>query len=180
MINNIHNDFFDSFFRYFTFLGDGLFALIIVIILLFIQVRKAIYVGLASLSASVITQLIKHILFEGSARPKTFFKDIQELYFVPGFDVHAYNTFPSGHSTTAFALFLTLAYFSKKNSEKFICFLLALGVAYSRVYLSQHFFADVYVGSIIGSCFAILIIHGMSITPSIDQKSWMEKSILKR
>jgi membrane-associated phospholipid phosphatase len=38
-----------------------------------------------------------------------------------------------------------------------VFFLLAVLAAYSRVHLSQHWLIDVYVGSIIGVCFSILV-----------------------
>ncbi|RYZ48512.1 MAG: phosphatase PAP2 family protein, partial [Sphingobacteriales bacterium] len=39
-----------------------------------------------------------------------------------------------------------------------VFFVLAMAVGYSRIYLAAHFFIDVYVGSIIGVVFTILVV----------------------
>ncbi len=38
-----------------------------------------------------------------------------EIYFISSVDVHSWYSFPSGHSTKAFALFFTLAILTKEN-----------------------------------------------------------------
>jgi membrane-associated phospholipid phosphatase len=65
------------------------------------------------------------------------------------------RSFPSGHATSAFALFLCLAFLSANRYIKLISFMSACFIAFSRVYLSQHFLIDIYFGSIIGSTGAI-------------------------
>ena len=72
------------------------------------------------------------------------------LHFVEGVRLHEYNTFPSGHTTLAFSFFFLLSVFFQKPWLSAVFFVLALLVAYSRMYLSMHFLADVWVGSILG------------------------------
>ena len=107
-------------------------------------------------------------------RPKKFFEGIHDLYFVPGVDNYLYNSFPSGHSTCAFALYFALSLILDNKIIKSICFTIALLVAYSRVYLSQHFFEDVYAGSLIGVVTTIIIFYLLG---KIN-KAWMEKSLV--
>ena len=57
---------------------------------------------------------------------------------------------------------------------KFVFFLIALLVGYSRVYLSQHFFEDVYVGSIIGVSVTLVVYYLLSKM----NKPWLEYSLL--
>jgi membrane-associated phospholipid phosphatase len=54
-------------------------------------------------------------------------------------------------------MFCLLAFYTKNNFLKVIYFLIAFLIAYSRMYLSEHFLKDVYTGSIIGVCSALLV-----------------------
>lgn len=57
-------------------------------------------------------------------------------------------SFPSGHAATAFAAAAVLSAFDKKR--KYFYYLVALLIAFSRIYLGCHYFFDVAVGAIIG------------------------------
>ena len=69
------------------------------------------------------------------------------------------NSFPSGHSEGAFSFFClaSLLLPEKYSRFGFLFFMLALGVGYSRIYLTAHFFEDVYAGSIIGGIVTTII-----------------------
>jgi membrane-associated phospholipid phosphatase len=71
------------------------------------------------------------------------------------------NSFPSGHTSTAFTLALLLAFLSKKNFWVYFFPLIAFFVGYSRVYLAQHFVTDVFAGMLIGivSSFLSLMVY---------------------
>jgi membrane-associated phospholipid phosphatase len=64
-----------------------------------------------------------------------------------------YHSFPSGHTIGAFGFFALVSFYLPKHLKPWssLFFTLGLGTAYSRLYLGQHFFIDVYVGSIIGT-----------------------------
>jgi membrane-associated phospholipid phosphatase len=160
-INSFHTDFLDFLFYYATYLGDGLVAILAVIILLLIKYRYAVFVGFSYSLSSLFTQLLKHTLFDDAVRPKKFFEGIHDVYFVPGVDNYMYNSFPSGHATTAFSLYFALALIIKNSKIKFLLFIMALLVSYSRIYLSQHFFGDVYAGSVIGVSFTFIVYAGL-------------------
>lgn len=172
--NTFHNPFFDSIFYYLTFLGDGITALLVFIMLLAVKFRYAIIIGISNIIASSITQILKHTLFSEMLRPKKFFEGIHDLYLVPGVDNYLYNSFPSGHSTCAFSLYFALALIVQKKTLKFFFFLIALMISLSRVYLSQHFFEDIYVGSLIGVSATVAVFY-------LIQKynnNWLEKSMI--
>lgn len=173
--NNFHTPFFDSLFYYITYLGDGFMVLLTVIILLTIKYKYALITAIASLISAGITQTLKHTIYDDVVRPKKFFEGVQELYLVPGVDNHLYNSFPSGHSTSAFALFFSLALITKSHSLKTLLFIVAILTAYSRIYLSQHFFEDVYAGSLIGLITTIIVFYFIQ----KNHKPWMEKAITK-
>jgi membrane-associated phospholipid phosphatase len=148
--NSLHAGFFDTFFMYITYLGDGVTAVLVTIILLTVKFRYALFVGLSNIISTLITQLLKHTLFSDVVRPKKFFEGAHDLYLVSGVNNHLYYSFPSGHSTCAFSLYFALALLVKNKSLKFALFLMALLIGYSRIYLSQHFLEDVVAGSLIG------------------------------
>ena len=173
--NSFHNSFFDTFFYYFTFLGDGITALIVVILFLTVNFRSALFVGLSNIISALITQLLKHTLFADIVRPKKFFEGMHDLYLVPGVDNYLYNSFPSGHSTCAFSLYFALALITKNKALKFLLFLIAFLVGYSRIYLSQHFFEDVYAGSIIGVTTTWIVYYFIKKANA----DWLDKSITK-
>jgi membrane-associated phospholipid phosphatase len=172
-INYFHSRVADVFFMVFTQVGNGLTPVFISILLLFFSYRKALILGISTSLAGIVSQVFKIFVFPSEVRPKVFFEKIAELYFVPGVEVHSSHSFPSGHTTTAFCMFFVLATFTPNNWLKVLCFIGAVLVGYSRMYLSQHFLVDVYVGSMIGMISAMIIFLWIS----RSNKSWMDKSI---
>jgi len=149
-VNQFNTPFQDVFFKYYTNFGDGLFAIIILIILLFFINFRDFFIGLATfLISGILSQVLKKIFFSDQLRPSKCF-DSNELHYVKGVVLHSFNSFPSGHSTTAFAIFLFLAYVIKNKFVQVVFAIMACLTAYSRVYLSQHFFIDVAAGGVIG------------------------------
>lgn len=148
--NQYHNPFLDTVFYYITFLGDGITAFSVSFIFLFINKRHALFIFLSNAVASLLAQYLKHYIFPDMDRPKLFFQHLKALYLVPGVDNASYNSFPSGHATTAFATSLCLALILQNKVLKFSFFCIAILIGFSRIYLSQHFISDVYAGSILG------------------------------
>ena len=149
-VNSFHSKVFDFIFKYLTFLGDGIFAVIVIVVFLFVAYKDAIFLACSYALSSLLTQFLKHFVFNDHLRPSKYFEGKASLYYVNGVDLNSYYSFPSGHTTTSFALFLCLALFSSNRLVKFLCFCAALCIAYSRVYLSQHFLEDIYAGSLVG------------------------------
>jgi membrane-associated phospholipid phosphatase len=120
-------------------------------------------------------QIFKKVIYSGRPRPYKYFGDLDIVIpSVPGIEMHSYNSFPSGHTATAFALFFSLIFIIQNKFLVFIFFILAIGVAYSRIYLAQHFPVDVLGGSIIG------VITAFSIYPLIYNRNndWIDKDLL--
>ena len=149
-VNQFHSPFQDVFFKYFTNVGDGLFAGFILFTLVFFINIRNIFIGLATfLISGFVCQFMKKIIFFDELRPSKCFGPNQ-LHYVEGVVLYFYNSFPSGHSTTAFAMFIFLAYLFKNKYSQVSFAIVACLAAYSRVYLSQHFFVDIACGGIIG------------------------------
>jgi len=146
----------DVFFRYYTFVGDWI-PYAVAGGLLFYRYRMALFILVSQLATGLVSVIIKQTWNE--PRPILYFKenfpDIQ-LHQVLGEHMHSSHSFPSGHTITAFAFFLALAFFSKRPAIHFLYFVLAVLVGYSRVYLSQHFAIDVLAGSFVGVSVTVL------------------------
>ncbi|PTB95981.1 hypothetical protein C9994_09345 [Marivirga lumbricoides] len=161
-INKYNCSFFDFILKYVTHLGDGIFAIVIIVVMLFNRFRYAVMLLYAFLISGITSQVLKKIFFKDVERPALYFKNISELRFVEGVELMYSNSFPSGHSATAFALAFSLIFITKKISHRYILFGIALVVSFSRVYLSEHFLEDVMAGSLIGVIAAFisyLIVH---------------------
>ncbi len=175
--NEHHNTFFDFFFKNITRLGNGLVIAILIIILLFVKFKYAIIAGIGNISAIAVTQIIKRFIISKNPRPLKFFSDFSDtaynLYIVPGTEPTNWYSFPSGHTTTAFAMFLFLSVISKNKILKFIFFIIASLTAYSRVYLSFHFIEDITGGAFIG-CFFMTIVF---LIFENKNKIWFDKKI---
>lgn len=176
--NEANSPFLDSFFKYATFLGDGVMIAIMFIALLFVKYRYALAFLTGSLATSLVVNLFKKVLLHNIYRPSKYFElfETYQLHFVEGVKLHSLQSFPSGHTASAFNLFFTMALLVKSNVLKMFFFVIAVVVGYSRVYLSQHFLRDITVGSFIG---VILIIINWIWFEKMN-KSWLDKSILKR
>ena len=160
IVNQFHNSVLDNLFYYLTYLGDGVFVVITIIIAAFFNVRLAVLIIASYALSALITQGLKHFVFNEWMRPAGIFEanaQLHQLYLVTGVELNYHNTFPSGHSTSAFSLFFSLSIFTPKKLIQFILFCLAVLAAYSRVYLSQHFFIDIYAGSFIGTVCSLLL-----------------------
>ena len=173
LLNSYHPKFLDAFFMYYTEVG-GWLPFAIVGLLLFYKFGAALLVLVPQLLVALPIYIIKQMY--DSPRPNAYFNQMQmEFPKVAGIDFHCTNSFPSGHTTAAFAMFLSLIFLVKNPVLKFLFFMLALMVGYSRVYLSQHFAADVFCGSIIGVVFAFAYV----IFQTRMHRPWMDKSLLK-
>lgn len=156
-INHHYSSFGDFVMPWITLGADGIVIAVVILLLFALNRKFALWTGISCLLASGITQTLKQTIFNGEARPKLFFSTPSPLRFVPGVENYLFDSFPSGHSTIAFAFFFSLVFAFKNNALKTLFFLVALLIGYSRIYLSQHFLGDVFAGSIIGTCTTLFV-----------------------
>jgi membrane-associated phospholipid phosphatase len=150
-INGLNNPFFDFFFKYLTEFGAFLLIAPIILLQLFIRFRFALITAVSAVVGSIITQVLKRLVYYDSPRPIALFGEHGNLHLVDGVHLHTSHSFPSGHTTGAFALFVALALINRRPYMKIVFLIIAILVAYSRMYLSQHFLLDVVVGSAVGT-----------------------------
>jgi membrane-associated phospholipid phosphatase len=155
-------------FEYATYLGDGAIWVPIVLLILWKR-RKYLVLILSSICIStLLAQLIKNYVFPAEPRPTNLIEDNSLIHTVSGVELHTIYSFPSGHTTTAFSIFLLAALFIPKPWIIPIGFMYGLVVGYSRVYLAQHFPLDVGAGMIVGT---------ISVWLSMQLQTTYEKSL---
>ncbi len=132
----------DQFFAYWTYLGDGwIWVPLFVFFMVYHKKYLPLLISTIALS-TFIAQAVKNWVFPGEPRPTKAITDLSLIHTVPGVELHTINSFPSGHTTTAFSIFLLICLVVPQRSIVIISFIAALLVAYSRVYLAQHFPVD--------------------------------------
>jgi membrane-associated phospholipid phosphatase len=136
----------DIFFKLWTNVGDGI-VWVIVAILFYIYRRKQFPMLIAAvLVSTLISQGIKNLAPE--PRPSVAITESSLIHSVQGVELHTSYSFPSGHTTTAFTIFLIACLLIRNKWVVPVGFMCALLVAYSRVYLAQHFPLDLGGGMI--------------------------------
>lgn len=178
MLNKFHSPFFDVFFKYVTHLGDGTVIAIVAVIFLLVKFRYLFTFLIGSLSAALVVNLFKKVVFTEMYRPAKYFElfETYKLHLVEGVNQHSLQSFPSGHTAAAFSVFLMFALVTKSNTAKLFFFFGAVIVAYSRVYISQHFIVDITAGSILSVLFMVLAFLWVENW----EKPWLNNSLLRK
>ena len=171
-LNTHHNGFLDTFFTYYSQLAEWPLYVLALLPLCWKKYRMTAFFAISELTAGALLQILKHTI--DMERPVCAFENCKDMVLplVEGINMHHSNSFPSGHSSTFFvfctccALLLTLRYLqlNRKTGLLWGASLLALLLmaalgAYSRVYLSQHFLADICMGSVIGFTTPLVIFY---------------------
>jgi membrane-associated phospholipid phosphatase len=138
------------FFSYYTNLGQEWLLVPISIIILFFNRSQTFTLRLFAtfILNSLLTAGLKYMVFD-MKRPKVVLEKFN-LIFTEGVNMHSYNSFPSGHTSAAFALAMAISFWYQKKYISLMAIAMAIGVGISRIYLQQHFLEDVIGGAIIG------------------------------
>jgi membrane-associated phospholipid phosphatase len=177
-VNGRYSDWADLVAPYFTDIGNGWTTVAISVILVLFNYRKAFLLASVYAFTSLTAQIIKHIV--KADRPKLFFYDqVNRIHFVKGMYIDLHDSFPSGHTVTAFSTALLISYFLKNKNWSVLLFMVAVMVGYSRMYLSEHFFEDVVAGSVLGVFLTIFWIRFIDSRKFIHLPGW-NKGLLKR
>lgn len=171
--NQNHTTFMDGIFKYITHLGSGLMALVFILVFLSFSFYKTIiYASGLFLSVFVIEGISKRLLFSHVLRPAYHYTDQIAFNFIEGATTQGMQTFPSGHTGAAFALMAFLALILPRKFS-ILLFVIALLVGVSRIYLLQHFFVDVYAGSIVGTAMVLFSYYFFNRYTNLSEKaSW--------
>lgn len=169
-INKNHSFFLDGVFKILSSIGNGFSIVFIgVLLLLFFKVKYAFQFIFSFLIQLFIVLMFKEVLLHGSFRPFKYFGSNEGaviLNLVEGVKIYNFGSFPSGHTATIFFITTFLALCINNSIITFLLILLSFFVGMSRIYLVQHFFIDVYFGSIFGvlsSVIAFMVINSYKI-----------------
>jgi len=137
----------------------GSFALLAPLSIAFLLLRRwkrpaddiaLVVIAAGSAALPIVTKLFV-------ARPRPTLEHLQHLTSL---------SFPSEHTTQAAAVYLTIAIMLSKGLNRgwrelviVIAVLIALAVAWSRVYLGVHYPTDVIAGLLLGWSWALLVFH---------------------
>ena len=154
-INQIGNSGFDVVMRYLTHAGDGIFAILVFVALLFIRIKTALITLICFGLTAGIVQVLKHTVFKVMKRPYYFLQSDADFRIIEDFTYHTSNSFPSGHAASIFSMCTVIAFqYKSKLSVQILLVIFATLVASTRVYLCQHFLQDIIAGSLIGTLIA--------------------------
>ena len=140
---------------YITNLGGAKFSTLVAIIIFLVVDYQ---IGLEAGISLIVSHLIVHVIKRVANRPRPYItlKNVDEakIPFEP-------YSFPSGHTTAAFSLAITLRFYTP--IWEWECFLLAIAslVGISRVYLGVHYPSDILIGGLVGTVCAYLIHFGI-------------------
>lgn len=118
-----------------------------------IYAKRALFLFFSVGLSGIISGIIKGTA--GRYRPVKFFKE--NLYGFDGwhFNEYKFNSFPSGHTTTAFAVGVALAIMFPKYKVYFILF--GFFIAFTRISTTVHYLSDTIAGAFIGSVVAVFL-----------------------
>ncbi len=162
-----------------THLADGLIPTAIALVFLFVRWRWFLMMAVSVAGSSIFIQLLKHMVFGAVDRPFLLVGHLPGFNLVPGVELYMHNSFPSGHSTTAFSMCLALAVIIGRPGGSVAWALFAALLAFSRVYLSQHFVEDAVTGAAIGTLTAWATYQWLYVAP-FSRRTWLDRSLLRR
>jgi len=149
------------FFRFCTQLGEAPVFIVLGLLSMLWRYRYAVLFSLAGLLIIPTSYFMKDSI--GKDRPITYFEKNglrDAVQTDPDIYVNRGKTsFPSGHSMAAFGMYGLMAFFfdEKRKWLALLCAITAILVAFSRIFLVQHFLADILGGALIGLLIAGLV-----------------------
>lgn len=118
-----------------------------------VAANRALFLFVAVALSGLITDLIRPLV--GRLRPKLLLE--ANLYGFDPFRIgYEYNSLPSGHATTVFALAAALTFFFPRWRLPLLSF--AVVVCLSRIIVGAHYLSDVLAGAYVGLMTVFLLV----------------------
>jgi membrane-associated phospholipid phosphatase len=179
-VNEIHTPFSNIVFARITQLVEVSSLVILGLLLLCWRVKYLIVYLIDLLTVTIVVRTLKLAFFADRIRPALFFGPEHKLNFVQGVDILQYYSFPSGHTTAAFALCFLLAIYIKRTWASMVLLVVAMLVGISRIYLMEHFWIDVYFGSLLGILITLLVYIAVQKPLMHSERGFLNFSIYER
>lgn len=171
----VSSPFLDRSMALFTHLADGMVPTAVALMMLLIRdLRSFLMIGLSCGGSAIIVQVLKRSFSHD--RPSMYRAELGDMHWVSGIDLHHHLSFPSGHATAAFSMCLALAVLSRRRAWGYALGSLAAILAYTRVYLSQHFTEDILVGAAIGTVTA-LVVYQWLYRSAFSERSFLDRRL---
>ncbi len=179
-VQTIHGGFLDKLMVIITSLGEGgiIFIAIALALLCTKKYRKA---GVAIIVALLVMEVGNNLILKTIfARPRPFNLDPtvyswwHEVYKFPELVSRPTSySFPSGHTSSAFAAAIALLWYDRKFGIPLTLFAAVMG--FSRIYVEVHYCTDVLFGALVGIVYAligVLIVNKLYpiVMPKIEKK----------
>ena len=183
----------DIFYRYYTQVAEWFPYVICILLLLFSRIGDGVLATAALSISGIATQGLKYLV--DTDRPYKWFADNMQditLPLVEGVHMSKYYSFPSGHTTSFFALAFVLCILATSSTSsssstrltrstssllQLLLFIAAALGAYSRIYLSQHFPEDIAGGIVVGILVTVLC---YAILHHFEDKKWYNYRIFAK
>lgn len=153
LLNGNLGSFADYFFAIFTNAGDASLWIVALLVTLFVLKQKKLWPMLASgfIISTILTQVCKYFIVPNELRPYKAIPDKAAIHHVLFVQPLSLSSFPSGHTATAFSIYLIFCLLLPGRWWLWVGLIYGLLVGYSRIYLAQHFPLDVAAGIIVGA-----------------------------
>jgi membrane-associated phospholipid phosphatase len=172
---NHRTPFLNDFFLFCTHIGEGYVYVLATIFLLFVGYSRSAAIFVNAFLVLLISHGLKN--FFEHERPKRYYDNLLNQPDLPNYVPNVElldgwtTSFPSGHTTSAFAFYTLIAFFIPNKWAKLLCLLLATLVGLSRMYLVQHFLKDVTTGMLTGFLIAMVVYWGHAmLSPAFTHK----------
>ena len=171
-VSKIWNPVLDVIMKTITYMGEAGIIWILLAIVLFLtkKYRKA---GVAIAVALIVMEILNNVVLKNAiARPRPCWEDNEllaslgwwfesyEFPYVVG-KPHSYS-FPSGHTSSAFAASVAFLWYDRKYGIPTFIFAAIMG--FTRLYVHVHYCTDIIGGVIVGVIYALI---GVGITTLI-------------
>jgi len=159
----------DYFFAAWTNGGDGTVWILALLAALFILKKPKAWPLLVSgfVASTLLTQVPKNFIFTNELRPWAAIQDHSLVHHVSFVEPLHTSSFPSGHTMTAFTIYLIFCLLANNKWWLYLGLAYAALVGYSRIYLAQHFPFDV-AGGITGAIISAWV--SLIIQRAVDKK----------
>ncbi len=159
-----------------SFLGkDGIILIILSLALMLF--RKTRRFGTAMLLGVAIGALFTNCFLKiVVARPRPYTHDnYRALWELVGMRTESDKSFPSGHTTAAFATMMPV-FLAGNRKKSWTAFIFAFLMGFARIYLCVHYPTDVIAGIIVGSLAGVI---GYLISVKVIPEKWYGLDIIK-